>query len=85
VDGITTDTPNDDEQNRLSQNKNNILDMPILDETGISHDMAKENAVNDLEKCTDVAVSQGIPENPSSESDFGLCDWDCRLYFIRLF
>jgi homeobox protein HoxA/B2 len=67
VDGITTDTPNDDEQNRLSQNKNNILDMPILDETGISHDMAKENAVNDLEKCTDVAVSQGIPECNSNQ------------------
>lgn len=67
VDGITTDTPNDDDQNRLSQNKNNILDITKIDETGISHDMAKVNAVNDLEKCTDVAVSQGIPECNSNQ------------------
>lgn len=67
ADGITNDTPNGDDQNRLSQNKNNILDITKIDETGISHDMAKENAVNDLEKCTDVAVSQGIPECNSNQ------------------
>lgn len=62
VDGQTTDTPIDDEQSRLSQNKNNILDLTKIDKTGISHDMAKENAANDVEKCTDVVDSQEIPE-----------------------
>ncbi|XP_052093303.1 homeotic protein proboscipedia-like [Mytilus californianus] len=66
-DGQTTDTPNDDEENRLSQNKNNILDLTKIDKTGISHDMAKENAVNDAEICTDVVVSQGIPECNSNQ------------------